>query len=59
MVSMGLSGSAVSGLRYSVARLTAGITRSLFLEDAARHFESLTSYDEPELVGAAPVGDDE
>jgi FAD-dependent urate hydroxylase len=40
MVSMGLSGSAISGLKYAVPRLVHGITRSLFVEDAATQYES-------------------
>jgi hypothetical protein len=36
-------------LKYSVARLVSGVTRSLFLEDSAAHFDSLCRYAEPEF----------
>jgi cation diffusion facilitator CzcD-associated flavoprotein CzcO len=55
MVSMGLSGAAISGLKYAVPRLVHGITRSLFLEDVATHYESFSSYAVPELVGRVPL----
>ncbi|HEX7451196.1 MAG TPA: NAD(P)/FAD-dependent oxidoreductase, partial [Polyangiaceae bacterium] len=41
LVSMGFGGASISGLKYSAPRLVAGITRSLFLEDSAAHYESL------------------
>jgi len=50
--SMGLTGSSVTGLKYGAARLVAGITRQLFLDDVSGHFDSLTSYDRPELKTA-------
>lgn len=55
MVSMGLSGSAISGLKYAVPRLVHGITRSLFVEDAATQYESFSSYAVPEMVGPVPL----
>lgn len=51
MVSMGLSGSALSGLRISVPRLVSGITRDLFIESAADQFKGLTAHSDLELVG--------
>jgi cation diffusion facilitator CzcD-associated flavoprotein CzcO len=53
-VSMGLSGAALSGLKFSVQRLAEGITRALFLEDAAEFHHGFTTYAEPEMNGAAP-----
>jgi cation diffusion facilitator CzcD-associated flavoprotein CzcO len=53
-VSMGLSGAAISGLKYSVRRLASGVTRSLFLEEAPALYQSFTSYAVPELVGPVP-----
>ena len=41
MVSMGLSGSAISGLKYAAPRLVQGITQSLFVEDVATQYEDL------------------
>jgi cation diffusion facilitator CzcD-associated flavoprotein CzcO len=55
MVSMGLSGSAISGLKYAVPRLVHGITRSLFVEDVATQYESFSNYAVPELVGPIPL----
>lgn len=55
MVSMGLSGSAISGLKYAVPRVVHGITRALFVEDAAAFYDSFSSYAVPELVGSVPL----
>ena len=55
MVSMGLSGAAISGLKFAVPRLVHGITRSLFVEDAAAQYESFSSYAVPEMVGRIPL----
>ncbi len=49
LLSMGFGGASISGLKYSAPRLVAGITRSLFLEDSAAHFDSLCHYAEPEF----------
>ena len=56
MVSMGLSGSAISGLKYAAPRLVRGITRSLFVEDVATQYDAFASYAVPELVGPVPLG---
>lgn len=53
-VSMGLSGAAISGLKFSVLRLVSGLTRSLFLEEVPALHQSFTSYAVPELVGPVP-----
>lgn len=42
--SLGLGGASISGMKYSLPRLVAGITRQLYLEDAGHYFESLCSY---------------
>lgn len=49
LASMGFGGASISGLKYSAPRLVAGITRSLFLEDSAAHFDGLCSYAVPEF----------
>jgi len=49
LLSMGFGGASISGLKYSAARLVAGITRSLFVEDAAAHFDDLCHFAEPEF----------
>jgi cation diffusion facilitator CzcD-associated flavoprotein CzcO len=50
LLSMGFGGGSISGLKYSLARLVAGITRSLFLEDSAAHYRDLCAYSEPEFT---------
>jgi hypothetical protein len=54
MVSMGLSGGAISGLKYAATRLAQGITRQLYLDDAEYHYRWLLSYDTPELTAEIP-----
>ena len=48
LLSLGFGGASISGMKYSVPRLVAGITGSLFVEDRARHFESLCAYEQRE-----------
>lgn len=52
-LSNGISGGAISPMRYALRRLVPAITRGLFLEDADRHYASLLAYDEAELVAPA------
>jgi len=49
MPSLGLTGSAITGIKYGVPRLVGGIARDLFREDAEQYYMSLLSYDEQEL----------
>ena len=49
LLSMGFGGASISGLKYSATRLVSGITRSLFLEDSAEHFEALYHFAETEF----------
>jgi FAD-dependent urate hydroxylase len=49
LLSMGFGGASISGLKYSAARLVSGITRSLFVEDSAAHFDDLCRFSEPEF----------
>ena len=49
LLSMGFGGASISGLKYSAGRLVAGITRSLFVEDSAAHFDDLCHFAEPEF----------
>jgi hypothetical protein len=51
LVSLGLSASALSGLKTALPRLLAGITNQLFLDDEAALVADLLAYDEPEFVG--------
>ncbi len=55
LVSMGLSGSAISGFKYSVPRVVRGITKSLFLEDVDSTYAQFSSYAEPEMRGDVPL----
>jgi FAD-dependent urate hydroxylase len=47
--SFGLTGAAITGLRYGVPRLVNGLVRDLFREDAAAYYRDLLAYAEPEL----------
>ncbi|RYZ04271.1 MAG: FAD-dependent oxidoreductase [Myxococcales bacterium] len=49
LLSMGFGGASISGLKYSAARLVSGITRSLFVEDSAAHYQSLRTFEEAEF----------
>lgn len=48
LVALGLSGGSISGLKYSLPKLVAGITRKLFIEDSDHHFNELLNYAVPE-----------
>lgn len=47
--SLGFGGASISGMKYSVQRLSAGVTRSLFIEDKDEHFAALMGFDEREF----------
>jgi cation diffusion facilitator CzcD-associated flavoprotein CzcO len=47
--SLGLTGAAITGMRYGVPRLINGLVRDLFREDAAEHYRDLLAYAVPEL----------
>jgi cation diffusion facilitator CzcD-associated flavoprotein CzcO len=49
LLSLGFGGSSISGMKYAVPRLCAGITASLFLEDREAHLDSLRRYAEAEF----------
>jgi cation diffusion facilitator CzcD-associated flavoprotein CzcO len=49
MPSFGLTGAAVTGLRYGVPRLVNGLVRDLFREDADAYYRDLLAYAVPEL----------
>ncbi len=49
LLSMGFGGASISGLKYSSARLVAGITRSFFVEDSAAYFDGLKNFAETEF----------
>jgi FAD-dependent urate hydroxylase len=45
----------ISALKFGIDRITTGISRGLFIEDADAHLQSLRDYDERELDVAAVV----
>jgi cation diffusion facilitator CzcD-associated flavoprotein CzcO len=47
--SLGITGAAVTGMKYGVPRLVNGLVRDLFLEDAAAHYQEFLAYAVPEL----------
>jgi cation diffusion facilitator CzcD-associated flavoprotein CzcO len=49
LLSLGFGGASISGMKYSNARLVSGITRSLFLEDRAKHLQSLIDFAQEEF----------
>jgi len=49
MPSFGITGAAITGMRYGVPRLVHGVVRDLFREDVASHYRDLLGYAVPEL----------
>jgi hypothetical protein len=49
MLSHGISGAAITGIKYGVRRLVNGIARDLFCEESATYYRDLLSYQTPEL----------
>lgn len=49
-LSMGLSASSISGMRYGVPRLVRAVVSSLFRQDYAQHYAALQAYDDLEIV---------
>jgi cation diffusion facilitator CzcD-associated flavoprotein CzcO len=47
--SLGITGAAVTGIRYGVPRLINGLVRDLFREDAAAYYQDFLKYAVPEL----------
>jgi cation diffusion facilitator CzcD-associated flavoprotein CzcO len=50
LVSLGLSAAALSGLKFAVPKLAAGITRQLFADDAKEILGDFLAYAEPEFI---------
>ncbi len=48
-LSMGFGGSSISGMKYSVARIVAGITKSFYTEDLEQYFQALERFDTEEF----------
>jgi OHCU decarboxylase len=51
LASLGLSASALSGMKFSLPKLVAGITRQLFLDDKDAILADFLAYQEPEFTG--------
>lgn len=51
LASIGLSASALSGLRFAIPKLVAGISAQLFLDDQDAILKQLFDYSEPEFQG--------
>ncbi len=49
LLSLGLGGASISGMKYSVPKVVRGITRQLFMEDSDLHFASLQTFDAKEF----------
>ena len=47
--SLGITGAAITGIKYGVPRLVNGLVRDLFREDAAAHYQDFLAYAVPEL----------
>ncbi len=56
-LSMGLSASSISGMKYGVPRLVSAVVGALFREDCGYHFGELQNYSE-ELITRADLPDD-
>ena len=52
LISLGLSASALSGLKYALPRLVRGVADQLFREDAPALIDDYLAYDEPEFTAA-------
>ncbi|KAG2430092.1 hypothetical protein HXX76_010191 [Chlamydomonas incerta] len=58
LVSLGLSASALSGMKYAIHKLISGITRQLFLDDQALFIGDYLNYRTEEFVGVWPLPPD-
>ena len=45
LLSLGFGGASISGMKYSLPRVVAGVTKRLYLGDQDRYFEGLQNYD--------------
>lgn len=55
LISLGLSASALSGLKNALPRLVRGVADQLFLDDRDALVADLIAYDEPEFLGEWPA----
>jgi len=54
LISLGLSASALSGLKYAIPKLVEGVANQLFTDDKEAALHDYLAYDEPEFVGTWP-----
>lgn len=54
LISLGLSASALSGLKHALPKLAAGVADQLFLDEEAAMMADYLTYDEAEFVGVWP-----
>lgn len=54
LVSCGLSASALSGMKFAIPKIVAGVADQLFLDDREDILRSFFSYNEPEFTGEWP-----
>jgi hypothetical protein len=59
LISLGLSASALSGLRTALPRLVKGVTDQLFLDDRNALIADLLAYDDVEFIGQWPKPSEE
>ena len=49
LLSLGLGGASISGMKYSLPRIVSGVTRQLYMDDSQFHFNTLQNYNEVEF----------
>jgi cation diffusion facilitator CzcD-associated flavoprotein CzcO len=49
LLSLGFGGASISGMKYSLPRVVAGVTKRLYLEDKDVYFDALQAYDVQEF----------
>ena len=54
LASLGLSASALSGMKYALPKLVSAVTGQLFADDRAAILDDFFTYDEPEFVSVWP-----
>lgn len=54
LISLGLSASALSGLKYAIPRLVEGVANQLFRDDRESLIQAYLDYAEPEFIGQWP-----
>jgi cation diffusion facilitator CzcD-associated flavoprotein CzcO len=55
LISLGLSASALSGLKYAIPKLVEGVANQLFTDDQEAALRDYLAYDEPEFVSVWPA----